>query len=57
MDYISYRNMIIGGKIEECLQQVRIGETEIVIDLEDLTSDEQEYLEQEVSRRIGLGCF
>lgn len=55
MDYMGYRNMIIEAKIEECLRQVRGGETEIVIDPEDLTSDELAYLEQEVNRRINHG--
>lgn len=55
MDYMGYRNTIIEAKIEECLRQMCDGETEIVIDPEDLTSDELAYLEQEVNRRINHG--
>lgn len=51
VDYMGYRSMIIKAKIEECLQQLHAGETEIIIDPEDLTSDELACLGQEVNRR------
>lgn len=52
MDFMGYRNMIIEEKIEECLEAVRQGETEITIDRGDLTDSEAEYFQREVQRRI-----
>ena len=52
MEFIGYRNMIVEGKIDECLDAVRRGETEISIDRGDLTDDEVKYLEREVKRKV-----
>lgn len=57
VDYMGYRNMIIEAKIEECLRQMHAGEREIIIDPEDLTSDELAYLEREVNRRLCQSDF
>lgn len=54
MEFMGYRNMVVEDKIEECLDQVRKGETEISIDRGDLTDDEVNYLEREVRRRAGI---
>lgn len=56
MEFMGYRNLIVEDKIEECLSQVRRGETEISVDAGDLTSDEIEYVEKEVKRRAYKGC-
>lgn len=52
MEFIGYRNMVVENMIEECLDAVRRGETEISIDRGDLTDDEVKYLEREVKRRV-----
>lgn len=52
MEFIGYRNMVVENKIDECLDAVRRGETEISIDRGDLTDDEVNYLEREVKRRV-----
>lgn len=52
MEFAGYRNMIIEQKIEECLSAAKRGESEIIIDRDDLTDDEAEYLQREVMRRI-----
>lgn len=57
MEFMGYRNMVVEDKIEECLSQVRMGETEISIDRGDLTNDEAEYVESEVKRRVARGCY
>lgn len=55
MEFMGYRNMVIEDKIQECLEAVRSGETEITIDRGDLTDGEAEYLQREVQRRINRG--
>lgn len=57
MEFMGYRNMVVEDKIEECLDQVRNGETEISIDRGDLTDAEVDYLEREVKRRSGKGSY
>lgn len=57
MEFMGYRNMVVEDKIEECLSAARRGETEISIDLGDLTDDEAEYLQKEVKRRIEKGNY
>ena len=57
MEFMGYRNMVVEGKIEECLSAARRGETEISIDRGDLTDDEAEYLQKEVKRRIEKGNY
>lgn len=52
MEFAGYRNMIIEQKIEECLSAGKRGKSEIIIDRDDLTDDEAEYLQREVMRRI-----
>ena len=52
MEFAGYRNMIIELKIEECLSAGKRGKSEIIIDRDDLTDDEAEYLQREVMRRI-----
>lgn len=55
MDYMGYRNMIIEGKIKECLEMAKKGAEVISIDTGDLTNDEIKYLEKEVKRRLRNG--
>ena len=55
MDYMGYRNMIIEGKIKECLEMAKKGAEVISIDIGDLTNDEIKYLEKEVKRRLRNG--
>ena len=55
MDYMGYRNMIIEGKIKECLEMAKKGAEVISIDTVDLTNDEIKYLEKEVKRRLRNG--
>ena len=52
MKLISYRNMVIEEKVQECLVAAKNGKTEIVIDTGDLTDHEVEYLRNEVKRRF-----
>ena len=51
MDFIGYRNMVVEGKIDECLSEIRRGETSVSVDRGDLTDSEVEYLKKEVSKR------
>ena len=55
MEFIGYRNMVVEGKIEECLTAARRGETSFSIDRGDLTDDEVRYLQKEVTRRLENG--
>ena len=55
MEFMGYRNMVVEGKIEECLSAARRGETSISIDRGDLTDDEVRYLQKEVTRRLENG--
>ncbi len=55
MEFIGYRNMVVEGKIEECLSAARRGETSFSIDRGDLTDDEVRYLQKEVTRRLENG--
>lgn len=57
MEFMGYRNMVIEGKIEECLSAARRGETSINIDIDDLTEEEVRYLQAEVQRRIEKGNY
>ena len=55
MEFIGYRNMVVEGKIEECLTAARRGETSFSIDRGDLTDDEVRYLQKEVTWRLENG--
>ena len=55
MEFMGYRNMVVEGKIEECLSAARRGEKSISIDRGDLTEDEMRYLQKEVTRRLENG--
>jgi len=52
MNFMGYRHMVIEDKIRECILAVERGESEIDIDLGDLTDAEEAYLYREVERRI-----
>ena len=52
MNFIGCRNMVIEGKIEDFLANVRRGESKISVDCEDLTDDEIEYLQREIQLRL-----
>lgn len=55
MNFMGYRNMVVEDKIEECLSAARRGETSISIDRGDLTDDEVNYLQKEITRRLKNG--
>ena len=52
MNFMGCRNMVIEGKIEDFLANVRRGESKISVDCEDLTDDEIEYLQREIQLRL-----
>lgn len=52
MNYMAFRDTVCEEIIQECLDAAARGETGIEIDCSDLDSDEIEYIEQEVRRRL-----
>ena len=57
MDFMGYRNMLVEEKIEECMKQVRRGQTEICVDRGDLTDAEVREVERAVKNRVSRGRY
>ena len=57
MDFMGYRNMLVEEKIEECMKQVRQGQTEISVDRGDLTDAEVREVERAVKNRVSKGRY
>ncbi|MBR0085529.1 MAG: hypothetical protein IJL97_03160 [Lachnospiraceae bacterium] len=57
MDFMGYRNMLVEEKIEECMKQVRRGQTEISVDRGDLTDAEVREVERAVKNRVSRGRY
>lgn len=55
MEYMGYRNSLIEDKIDECLEKLKEGKTEITVDRGDLTDEEVRTVKREVERRYGSG--
>ena len=53
MNFMGYRNSVVEGRIQECLDAAARGESSVTIDRGDLTDGEAEYLQKEVRRRLG----
>ena len=57
MDFMGYRESLIDEKVEECLDAARRGETSVTIDQGELTDDEMQRVENEVSKRLMKGNY
>lgn len=57
MNYAGYRYTVTEDKVEQCLAAARRGEKSISIDADDLTDDEEDYIQNEVRRRIESGNY
>ena len=55
MEYMGYRNSLIEDKVDECLEKLKEGKTEITVDRGDLTDEEVRTVKREVERRYGNG--
>lgn len=53
MEYMGYRQMVVQGKISECVDAIRNGADHITLDRGDLTDSELEYLKKEIEERTG----
>lgn len=52
MNFMGCRNMVIEGKIEDFLANVRRGESKISVDCEELIDDKIECLQRETQHRL-----
>ena len=54
-DIMGYRYSVVEGKIKECLEAAKRGETSVEIDADDMTPEEISYVRSEVRRRLSRG--
>lgn len=52
IDFMGFRNMVLEDRIQECVDAMESGRTDIQIDCTDMTSDEQEFFREELERRL-----
>lgn len=52
LDYMGFRQSELENRIQECLRAIEKGETCIRVDCSDMTSEEQEFFQKELQRRI-----
>lgn len=57
MEFMGYRESLIEEKVEECLDAARRGETSVTIGQGELTDDEMQRVENEVSKRLEKGRY